>query len=428
VIVVCGAILAGAALGLLAAGGGAQTVSPASRDIVEAGTDLQELEANLHGAHYSDSLAGVRLHAKRAMRSKADFLDHAFDHDRILGCPPGEAGHVIVELDAIDAAAERAAVDAGGPKLGLRLLKQSAKDFEGFARGTCATSAAQQAAISAVTKLANGIKSAKKPPGAKTRKKLHALKAKVLSGTTVQGCDAVELFDLSESVDTPLAVITEASFEDGGARKQIRRLLEDAIKGAGELFNFWTALPCDGGISTTTTTTSTGTDSTSTTTTTAPAKPECSDGVDDDGDGMVDGADSGCLSMPDTTERSEVWPFHYPGDGASGFDWIDLKPYFGTWIGTVVAYRVLFGTTPVHSSMIIDHGPTPINGTKPCASLGATGIEAGRGSGAPTGGGLPAAPDDNHVRIVIDTSDPPGGGDCGLGPVNLEVAFDTRVP
>jgi hypothetical protein len=32
------------------------------------------------------------------------------------------------------------------------------------------------------------------------------------------------------------------------------------------------------------------------------------------------------------------------------------------------------------------------------------------------------------MRIVIDTSDPPGGGDCGLGPVDLEVATDTRVP
>jgi hypothetical protein len=156
----------------------------------------------------------------------------------------------------------------------------------------------------------------------------------------------------------------------------------------------------------------------------------CSDGLDNDADGAIDfPADSGCLSASDTTEQTTEWIFTFPGDGSSITNYIDFKPFFGPFGGSVVAYRVLVPpSTAVHDSPTPNHGATPINGAKPCGSLGATGIKSGIGSMAPIGGSLPPAPDSDHQRIVVDTVDPSGGGTCGTGSTTLAVATDTRLP
>lgn len=244
------------------------------------------------------------------------------------------------------------------------------------------------------------------------------------------------MFELTDQIDTAIELVTHGEYpKNKRAEKAAQELIDDAAKNGARLVKFYKKVPCEEGLTTTTTTdtspsTSTATEPTtsSSTTTTTPAQPACSDGADNDGDGKVDGGDSRCLSTRDTTEQTSAWPFHYPGNGSSGFDWIDLKPFFGPFAGTVMAYRVLFGMTTVHMSTSLNHGPTPINGTMPCPFLGPTGIRAGVGAMAPTGGGLPPAPDSDHLRIVIDTSDPAGGGDCGSGPADLEVATDTRLP
>ena len=132
--------------------------------------------------------------------------------------------------------------------------------------------------------------------------------------------------------------------------------------------------------------------------------------------------------MPGSGNGSD-WDFQYPGDGSSITDWLDFKPYFGALIGSVLGYRVFYGPglgMTVHLSSTPNHGAMPIGGTMPCASLGATGISAGIGNQAPTGGVLPAPPDSDHMRIAISTSDPPGGGTCGAATTALKVATDTR--
>jgi len=50
------------------------------------------------------------------------------------------------------------------------------------------------------------------------------------------------------------------------------------------------------------------TSTTPSTTTTTPAAPQCSDGIDNDGDGLIDLEDPDCSSPGDNTEASEATP------------------------------------------------------------------------------------------------------------------------
>jgi hypothetical protein len=424
----------GVSLGVVAAGDGASSAGRANPP-AGSGAGLKKIQKKLQKALDKDTTPSDFYDlVRQATTDKRKWIGKSFGSQMVAGC---KAGWLLENFEAIDVSLEAAADsevtgDDRKKEIDNALAAANAVAADvGTNHKNCPSPVQGEVNLAgAIFHAVDGLFSGEAPPLAE-RRQIAASKALFLGEDRIYGCAATQYLTALEGIDIPLAITSESSASGG----RPTRLVKEAVGELKKFRRYWRKVPCDepgtGTSTTTSTSTSTGTETqttTSTTTTTTPALPACSDGQDNDGDGKVDGGDSGCLSTQDTTEQTDVWSYPYPGDGGMGFGWIDLKPFFGSWIGTVVAYQVFFGTTPVHTSMVIDHGPTPINGTKPCSSLGATGIRAGRGSAAPTGGGLPAAPDSDHMRIVIDTSDPPGGGDCGLGPVDLEVATDTRVP
>jgi hypothetical protein len=430
------ALLLGVSLGVIAAGGGASTLERANPP-AGSGAGLKKLQKQLEKA--LDEKDGNRFNdlIKDAIDAKRKWIGKAFGSQTVSGC---NAGWLLERFDAVDVALEAAA----HPKNKNRRKKEIEKAIAaansvavdvGTNHENCPKPV--EAEVQHSTAIFNLVEplSSTEPPSDEVRRQVAARKSLFMGEERVYGCVATEYLVALEQIDIPLAVASDIGDDDGSEQLQ-RRLVSDAKREIKKFRRYWRKVPCQEpgtGTATTTgtgstTTTSSPTDST-TTTPPPPPVPQCSDGVDNDSDGNVDQAsDTGCLSAQDTTELTNVWPFHYPGDGGSGTDWIDFKPFFGPFDGMVMAYRVFFGTTTVHNSTEINHSATPINGSKPCAFLGATGIRAGRGAMAPTGGPLGAAPDSDHIRIVIDTVDPAGGGTCGFGPFDLEVATDTRAP
>ena len=229
---------------------------------------------------------------------------------------------------------------------------------------------------------------------------IYKEKLKLLRGQKVYGCDVVEYFDLIEDLDDALVYARSFTLDSAELTEKRREAaLRDASTALRELTRAWRKLPCG---------------------------PQCNDAWDNDGDGNTDGADTGCLTTGDTTEGTHRWTVPYPGDGMSLTAWLDFKARFkaGQAIADA-AYRLFFNPT-VHDSVTLNHGSVPISGAMPCAFLSGTTIRAGIGSMAPTGGVLPAPPTNDHARLVLDLTDPAGGGTCGTGTVELQIAVDTR--
>ena len=147
------------------------------------------------------------------------------------------------------------------------------------------------------------------------------------------------------------------------------------------------------------------------------ASAECSDGRDNDADMLADfGSDPGCLSAADNQEKDVILPAELPGQGLSNKNFVDAN--FGAGIGR---YWAAFNPV-LHESATPNHGPVPISGTPLCTGATTT-VEAGVGSQAPTGGGLPPPPGAGTLRIVITTTDAPGGDPC-TGTKNVRIAAE----
>jgi hypothetical protein len=432
-----GVVALAAAVGVatgLALAGGAGGAAPGVQPSPEALKELKRLRSEI--GHAQDGTAGGReakRHIKWAVKAKRDFIIVAFNTVPDQGC---RLDWVYERLDEVDVWLEAAAYE-DSPTPGLQGAKKAAAIVaKNLSEQSCLGGPGGAAAAMKLKKLIDGLADEDKGPSKAHRAKATSLKKGILAGRTAYGCDAVEFWLQIEAIDVQLYLATGLG-RTAKDRAEYDRLVDGAMRAAKRLIELWNRVPCDepGQPTTTTTgpsTTTTGTDTTTTTgtgtttTTTPPPSPQCSDGSDNDADVQTDfPTDSGCLSAQDTTEATTDWPFHYPGDSFTGTDWIDLKPFFGAFGNSVEAYRVFFNPT-VHDSATPNHGATPISGTMPCPSLSDTEIRAGIGDQAPTGPPLPAAPDSDHLRIVIDTEDAPGGGTCGSGTVNLTIAVDTR--
>ena len=164
-----------------------------------------------------------------------------------------------------------------------------------------------------------------------------------------------------------------------------------------------------------------------------PSGPECSDGLDNNGDGVIDLADFGCLFGQDTTERYISKPFTLPGDSAANTNFYQYKPRDSeTPVEPSMGYRIAIGGVILNEASSVNHGPLSPNGTPVCG--GATmEIAAGVGDQAPTHSPLfdtdlmQAPTDANHHRVVIDTQDPPGGDPC-IGELLIMIAAGTTTP
>jgi hypothetical protein len=431
VIAVVSAVALGGCLGLLAAGGGAKTTGAAG-----AGNQaLERLQDRVDQAQDADDVRTLTQATRKAAHAKLEFFLEGFEGIPLAGCV--HAGQLIGDLERIDTLIAQAAGGSSRPKKALKDAAEMANYFGGNVITKCEGAMERQVEVmKAILTNVRELEDEGKRPSKKEQRKLKRLKNSFLEGATVQGCDPIDLLDIAEGVDIPMPIDADSGLP--GARRPpqgVRRLINDAADAVKRLRVYWAEFPCDPpgtqttstGTETTTETQTTTATGTTTDTTTPPPRPVCDDGADNDSDGSIDfPADKGCMSAGDTTEATTEWVFTMPGDGQTITNYIDYKAFFGPFGMEIRAYRVLRPGGTVHESNTPNHGATPISGTMPCAGLSATGIRAGIGSQAPTGGGLPVQPDDDHHRVVVETTDPAGGVNCGTGNVTFELAADTR--
>ncbi len=376
-----------------------------------------------------------RAELEQAHVDKVLFYLKAFEGTTFFGGCPGQK--VIGLLDDIDTELEEAEHDSG--KLRQRRIKRAldhAKELEKLIEGCAQGAAAGHGDLikGPVRKLLKQEQKGKLS-GKELRQgngRLFKRKRDILEDERIQRCRVLEIFVQIERIDFLLVRAKETKpkdFKKNGkkrAEKKRRKVVERTIDQFQELYRLYVMLPCDppaivpppgggaggggggGGV-----------------------KPACDNGKDDDGDGTADDSgsqgvtkDEGCMSPQDTTEGHTPWPVTLPGDGGSTISYTTFKPGFGAEPPpNVVRYGVFYNPT-LHDTMTVNHGALPINGTNPCGSGASMEISAGIGSQAPTIGGEPT-PDENEMRIVLETTDSPTGDPCPTT-VDLRVVTDTR--
>jgi hypothetical protein len=365
---------------------------------------LAELNAKTEAARRMKTNEGRKYESliRDAIDAKHEFMELAFGQQTLFGC---NVNRLFRAMDDVDVPAS-AAFSPNQPKRPRLEAADQAIQASRALKGLIAHCPQATRKVKKLTRqIVDNLEAAKQKieDGDKPSEflnRVHDLKRDMLRGTVVYGCNAERFYDAIARIDVTLYA---AAFEEHQSQSNREHFLKVALENIHSLDRQWTEVPCGG------------------TTVPPPETPACSDGAGSDFP-----ANPACLSAQDTTDQSHAWTYHYPGEGFTGTDYIDFKAEFkdGEAI-TANAYRVFFNPS-VHETTTVNHGATPITGTMPCDGLSGTTIRAGIGGQAPTGGVLPATPGEDHMRIVIDTSDPVGGTNCGTGTVTLQVAADTR--
>jgi hypothetical protein len=272
-----------AALALPPAAGAGEPEGPSTN----AAKHLREMQDHLESVSKSKLAAPQKRAINDADREKRMFVGEMFGGDQpqgLFGCGVNDSGGLFVRLEGADLGVELAA--RANRKNVKDWLKHSADNAEVAAEQVAGCPEADEGARAIARDIANRAADLRKsgqngqlsPDKLQTGiKRMRGAKRKLLAGQTIFDCDAYGIYELVKAVNFDMYRALEAD-----ERAQREGSVERAIAEAEKLIEFWKRVPCATG---------------------------CSDAKDNDGDGLTDASDSGCLTGPngayDRSDRSE---------------------------------------------------------------------------------------------------------------------------